>query len=147
MTVHLTKREVVDIVRATLPQAIPIANSCWRNSHLPAGATHCGECIPCFIRRIAVEFSGADPTSYNRDPWNDDPASMSEDDIARRNLADLAELVMKFESSNEEEIMSEWPELYAPTINATEVIALYRRFSYEARTVLSRYPSLTPLLS
>ena len=43
--------------------------------------------------------------------------------------------------------MSEWPELYSPNIDETEVIEMYKRFSKEARTVLSRYSELTPFLS
>jgi hypothetical protein len=69
------------------------------------------------------------------------------EDEARRNTVDLAEFVQRFAVSSDEEIMSEWPELYASAIDAAQTIEMYRRFSGEARDVLSRYPSLAGLLS
>ena len=68
--IHLTKAEVVKKVIDLFPDLIPTANSCWRNARLPAGTTHCGECIPCFIRRIAIEYvMSEDLTAYGRDCW------------------------------------------------------------------------------
>jgi 7-cyano-7-deazaguanine synthase in queuosine biosynthesis len=146
--VHRTKGEVVQVVYDSAPEAIPIANSCWRNTRLPAHVTHCGECIPCFTRRIAIEHNVTpDPTRYHRDPWVEDIVSLAPEDEARRNLVDLAELVKRFERDDEETILSEWPELYYEGINAAEVISMYRRFSTEARSVLGRYRGFRPLLA
>jgi hypothetical protein len=145
--VHKTKKEVVEVVYRNVPESIPVSNSCWRNARLPAGITHCGTCIPCYIRRIAIESHTADPTNYHRDPWIEDVSALPPDDDARRNIADLTELITRFENLSEEAILSEWPELYSPAINAREVIAMYRRFAGEARTVLDKYPMLRPFLS
>lgn len=146
--VHRTKAEVVEVVYDRAPEAIPIANSCWRNTRLPPHFTHCGECIPCFIRRIAIEYNVTpDPTRYHRDPWVENIVSLAPEDEARRNLVDLTELVKRFERDDEETILSEWPELYYEGINAAEVISMYRRFSTEARSVLGRYSGFGRLLA
>jgi 7-cyano-7-deazaguanine synthase in queuosine biosynthesis len=145
--VHRTKAEVVRVIAAALPNAIPASNSCWRNARLWGGATHCGECIPCFIRRIAIEIGGNDNTPYARDPWREPIAGMPEDDEARRNLADLTEFVVRIEGNSDEEMMSEWPELHSANVDAHAVIEMYRRFAREARTVLKRYPALASLLA
>ena len=142
--VHLTKAEVVRKVINLSADMIPAANSCWRSARL---STHCGECIPCFIRRIAIEYSiSEDPTVYDKDCWVEKIGQL-DDDTGRRNITDLAEFVLRIERSSTEDIMSEWPELYSPNINETKVIAMYKRFSKEARTVLSRYSELAPFLS
>ncbi len=142
-----TKREVVDVVRRHLPEAIPAASSCWRNAHLPAGTTHCGACVPCYVRRIAVEHSGPDTTRYARDVWANDIAGLPPDDDGRRNFADLAEFIVRFETATNEELMSEFPDLLSENFDAHEVIEMYSRFAREARTVLARYPATAPFLS
>ncbi len=144
--VYRTKKEVVEVIAAGLPNGIAASNSCWRNTRLPAGVNHCGQCIPCFERRIAVESLHPDPTVYARDPWNEDYSQLDPADDARRNLADLTEFVAHFDGDTNEEIMSQWPELYSDTFDSSQVIAMYRRFAGEARNVLGRYPSLAPLL-
>lgn len=146
--VYKTKAEVIKIVIDRLPASVPVSHSCWRNARLPAGVTHCGECVPCFVRRIAVErWTRPDPTVYGDDSWNEGTLGRSPDDTARRNMADLTDFIVRMESMSNEEIMSEWPELYSPNLEAAQVIDMYRRFAVEARTVLSQYPALTPLLS
>ena len=143
--VYRTKREVIEPVFNRLPEALPVSNSCWRNSRLSGGATHCGECIPCFIRRIAIESFCADDTLYAKDPWSTEFSDLAPEDIGRRNLADLGEFIKIFETSSDEEIMSAWPELYS--LNSPEIIAMYRRFANEAREVMTEYPGLAPLLA
>ena len=144
--VYRTKKEVVEVVERGLPDGIAVSNSCWRNTHLPAGVNHCGICIPCYERRIAIESIRDDPTVYARDPWTENYSGLDPEDDARRNLADMAEFVAHFRSDTNEEIMSQWPELYSDTFDASQVVAMYRRFAAEARLVLGRYPSLAALL-
>jgi 7-cyano-7-deazaguanine synthase in queuosine biosynthesis len=142
-----TKREVIDVVQRVLPEAIPLASSCWRNAHLPAGTTHCGACVPCYVRRIAIEHSGPDATRYARDLWAEDIAGLPPDDDGRRNFADLTEFIVRFESASNEELISEFPDLISDSFAAFEVIEMYRRFAGEARAVLGRYPGPRPFLS
>ena len=57
--VFMTKAEVIEPIWSKLPAALEVANSCWKSARLPAGVTHCGECIPCFIRHIAIRTHGS----------------------------------------------------------------------------------------
>jgi len=109
-------------------------------------ATHCGACIPCILRRIAIESHGADPTAYERNLFTEPFASLSETDDGLRNLADFAEFVVRIERYSEVEIMTEWPDLYSLQITRSEVIGMYRRACAEARNVLGRYSNLAPIL-
>lgn len=146
--VHLTKAEVVKKVINFSPDMLQVANSCWRSARLGGDVTHCGACIPCFIRRIAVEYSMfKDPTAYGRDCWREEISQLGPKDDGRRHIVDLTEFILRIESLSSEDIKFEWPELYSPNINDTEVIAMYKRFSKEARIVLSRYSALEPFLS
>ncbi len=145
--VDMTKAEVVAPLIKKLPQAIPVSTSCWRNTRLPAAATHCGACIPCMIRRIAIEYHTKDSTAYARDTFNEDIGVLHEDDEARRNLVDLTEFIVQFETLPKIEIMSNWPDLYSENINAASAISMYRRAAKESRQVLKKYPKLSALLS
>ena len=145
--VHRTKREVVEIVHRLEPALIPISNSCWMNARLPAGVTHCGTCVPCYIRRIAIESFGVDPTAYGRDVWRETVGDLPANDDARRNIADLIEFVTRFRRDTNEQLLSEFPELYSDNIDASQVIAMYRRSASEAEAVLGRYPGVAPLLA
>jgi 7-cyano-7-deazaguanine synthase in queuosine biosynthesis len=145
--VHKTKAEVTKIVWDKLSAAIPITISCWKTSRMGGEATHCGGCIPCIVRRIAIESHGADPTIYERDLFTEPFASLGDADEGRRNLADFAEFVVRVRRSSEVEIMTEWPELYSPQIVRSEVIGMYRRACAEARNVLGKYSNLAPILT
>jgi 7-cyano-7-deazaguanine synthase in queuosine biosynthesis len=140
----LTKGEVVRKVTQALPSALGIANSCWRNARLTKG-THCGECVPCILRWIAISQSCADPTEYAREAWTEVFANLDPADRGRRNLSDLAEFAVFFGTRSDDDIMSEWPELYE--IDGQAAIAMYRRFASELKRSFSRYPHLQPLVT
>lgn len=144
--VHKTKAEVTKIVWDKLSAAIPATISCWKTSRMVGEATHCGACIPCIIRRVAIESHGPDPTVYERDLFAEQFASLGEADEGRRNLADFAEFVVRVKRYSEIEFMMEWPELYSPQIVRSEVIGMYKRACAEAGKVLSKYPNLAPIL-
>jgi 7-cyano-7-deazaguanine synthase in queuosine biosynthesis len=143
---YRTKRDIVQVVFERLPKAIPLAHSCWKNARLPHGTTHCGECIPCHVRRIAVEHTTSDVTAYARNVWLENVGSLPPEDEGRRNLIDLIEFVHRFATQNADDLMCEFPELYSPNIDPTRAIEMYRRFADEATTVLTRYPNVAPFL-
>lgn len=145
--VYKTKREVVSIVWHGLRKAVPISTSCWKNSRLAPPATHCGACIPCYVRRIAIEHHGTDPTQYAEDPWGIDPARLPEDSEARRNIYDLAEFIFRFKNATDTEIQDEYPELLAADFDVEQVIKMYRRFAVEAEKVWEKYPGPISLLA
>lgn len=141
-----TKAEVVARVASQLPASLPIAISCWSASHLPAGANHCGVCVPCLIRRVAIESSLPDSTRYARDIFTEDFSLLGEDDLGRRNLSDFAEFIAMTGTLSNQEYYDEWPELHNDPGVADAVIAMYRRFSAEAHAILGSYPGMAPLV-
>ena len=146
--VHETKAEVIGRVLEFCPQLIPMTESCWKNARLGEGVSHCGECIPCYVRRIAIEqYGGRDPTQYFCDPWQAPVPLASDDNTGRRNLIDLVEFVVQLETLSDAEVMDEWPELYSVHVDHAEVIAMYRRFAGEARVVLEQYERPSELLT
>ena len=145
--VNMTKGEVTKVVWDKLRNSIPTTISCWKTSRLTGAATHCGSCIPCIIRRIAIESHGPDPTPYERDLFKEKIGTLPPDDDGRRNLADFGEFVVRVESYLSVEMMTEWPDLYSPEIKPDLAIKMYKRAAAEARAVLKRYPGVSPVLT
>ena len=143
---YRTKSEVVASLWRSFRQGIAVSSSCWKNSRLSGGATHCGECIPCYVRRVAIEIHGNDPTAYARNIFIENVRSLPPDDEGRRNLIDLCEFSVHFRGQSEIELMSAWPELYSENIDAAEVINMYRRAADQTIAVLSRYQGIAPLI-
>ncbi len=141
---YRTKADIVEIIRAALPAGIAVSVSCWRTPRGKEQAIHCGVCIPCFVRRVALEFRGDDPTVYEKDPWRIPLENQPGDDTGRRNLVDLGIFVQRVEAASDDEMMHQWPELIALAGGAA--IAMYRRFVAEVRTVLAKYPSISAVL-
>ena len=76
-----------------------------------------------------------------------DIAGLPPEDDGRRNFADLAEFIIRFETATNEDLISEFPDLISDSFDTFEVIGMYRRFAAEARVVLARYPRTAPFLS
>src|SRR5262249_40868283 len=144
--VERTKSEVVKLVGNSYPELIPQTSSCWKNARLGGGATHCGECVPCYVRRIAIEYLGPDPTLYKRDVWTEDFAALSADDAGRRNLFDLAAFRWTCENESAGDLMFRYPELIRDSFDGQAVIKMYKRWADEAKRVWSCYPKLAALL-
>jgi len=145
--VHRTKAEVTKIVWDKLPAAIAKTVSCWKTSRMTGSATHCGICIPCIIRRVAIESNGPDTTVYERNLFAEPFVTLEESDDGRRNLADFGEFILRVQGYSDIEMMTEWPELYSPDVVRSETIQMYKRAATEARQVLGGYPGLTPVLT
>jgi hypothetical protein len=103
--------------------------------------------IPCFIRRIAIESYCPDQTAYARDVFSDNFNGLPPDDEGRRNLADLAEFTIKFETLSNSQLYEEWPELFSENIDAPSTILMYKRAAIETRAVLSKYPVAAQVLT
>jgi hypothetical protein len=117
------------------------------SARITGGYTHCGECIPCIIRRIANENNGIKIDEYNRDILSDDIAHLDPNDTGKRNFVELAEFVNIFHSaSSESQIINSYPELMNDSIDARKAIDMYRRFAIEANQVFSTYPNLASVL-
>jgi 7-cyano-7-deazaguanine synthase in queuosine biosynthesis len=145
---YLTKGEVVTRLPKQLHHLIPRAVSCWRSSRVRT-CHHCGECLPCLSRRIAIESAGAKFSEYERDLFSEDISSLPQSDLGKRNLVELAEFVGHFSgrlSSTEAELIEEYPELLNAHFDQAKGIAMYRRFAAEATSVLQRYPKTRSLV-
>ena len=146
--VYETKAKVVARILAGFPEGIPISTSCWRNARVSVDdINHCGGCVPCLIRRIAIAANGEDETKYHRDLLSEDIKALGDDDDGRRNFADLADFVVRFSKLSNLELITEFPELISDYFEADKAIQMYREFSKEAKQVLSGYLHLKPFLT
>lgn len=142
---YRTKREVVLPIRKSHADLIDVASSCWKNARLAAGVTHCGICVPCQLRRIAIECDSPDTTAYGRNLWMEPIRSLDAFDDGRRNLMELMQFAVQFRDRTGEELMSEWPDLISSDFDAAKAIGMYRRFADEAFTVWSHYTEVSVL--
>jgi 7-cyano-7-deazaguanine synthase in queuosine biosynthesis len=146
---YLTKSEVVCSLPPALHASIPRAISCWRGSRLTKN-THCGECVPCLVRRLALAGAGMVLDEYERDVFNEDMASVPPDNRGKLNLVELMELVRRFSTAdpnNHNVLIEQFPDLVNPHIDLAAAISLYRRFAVEATATLSAYPYMRALLT
>lgn len=143
-----TKAEVILSVIQRLPAAVPVAVSCWKNARLSAGATHCGFCIPCIVRRIAIETHVTDSTAYARNLFSENLSIASvDDDDGRRNLIDYGLFARTVLDTPPSEVTIVWPELISSSISVADTMAMYMRAATEAQVVFAKYPGLAPLLT
>jgi 7-cyano-7-deazaguanine synthase in queuosine biosynthesis len=147
--VHKTKAEVVELIPAKLRPSIEKSISCWMTSRL-VGKTHCGECVPCISRRLALETNGVSLDEYKRDIFRENVGVLAPDDNGKRNLIDLLEFIAHFDGprsiTDENELSFAFPELFNRFVDRTKAIAMYRRFAKSATGVLKSYPEVRRLL-
>ena len=141
---YRTKAEVVARVAQHHPQAIPLSTSCWKTSRIGGG--HCGACVPCYVRRIALETHGVTVDAWKRDMFEEDVGALKDTDDGKRNLTDLALFASDFRTMLDAELDMAYCELYSQDFDHDQTVAMYRRFAEEAQQVLSRYPRLGHLL-
>jgi hypothetical protein len=141
---YSTKAEVIHDTVTNHPGVLRSAISCWKASRVPGALNHCGFCVPCLIRRIAIEWNGPAVNEYARDLLSEDVGALPPEDEGKRNLVELAEFVSLFRRNrNRAEMEHFFPELVTTKFDASQTIDMYRRFAAEAIGVLGRYPSLT----
>jgi hypothetical protein len=117
-------------------------------SYIPGGK-HCGICIPCISRRIALEYNGLRFKEYFNDIFNKDINSLPDTDTGRKNLIDYLEFITKFKKvtpNNKPDLICDFPELINPAFDEDEAIRLYERVSEQSLKVFKRYPKVLKLL-
>jgi hypothetical protein len=145
---YLTKAEVIKQLPEQLRSSMSKAVSCWRASRV-TGFTHCGECVPCLVRRIALESIGVQLDEYERDLFALPVGDLPPEDRGKRNLIDLMLFVRQcalFDLANPASSVETFPDLVNPEVDLQEAMAMYHRFSGEAMAVFARHPSLAMLL-
>ncbi|MGR3175466.1 MAG: 7-cyano-7-deazaguanine synthase [Candidatus Scalindua sp.] len=147
---YLTKAEVISKLNSKLYPSIPSTVSCWKSSRVATKKNHCGECIPCLSRRIAVEYNGLEFDEYKRDIFTEDIKNLPPDDNGKRNLIDLVEFLTKFNNyskSDFDNILNDFPELYNEHIDQKKAVELYRRLAKEAFLVFRKYPKVNEIIT
>jgi 7-cyano-7-deazaguanine synthase in queuosine biosynthesis len=140
---YMTKAEVIRNVATRHVNALRSSISCWKASRVPGAMNHCGFCIPCLIRRIAIESNGEAVNEYARDLLAEDVSVLPADDEGKRNLVELAEFVGLFsQNRTQAELENLFPELVTTKFDAQQAIGMYQRFAVEAVTIFRRYPPL-----
>ncbi len=139
---YKTKAQVVSKIVKFYPELVKKSVSCWRGSRI-TGKNHCGECVPCLIRRISLESNKLAINEYERDILNEDILHLPEDDLGKRNLIDLLEFIHHFSNcQNENYIIEYYPEIVNESFVLKEAIKMYQRFSDEALKVFAKYPKV-----
>lgn len=142
---YKTKAEVVKTLATKHQVAVVESVSCWRGSRVST-SNHCGECVPCLIRRIALEANGLKLAEYARDLLSEDVTVLKEDDEGKRNLVELAEFSLAFKSGSPTDLQYLYPALINLHFDMDAAIAMYKRFADEAFAVMNRYAGVKKLL-
>lgn len=143
---YKTKAETVEKIIRKHPESVKLSVSCWRGSRLSRDFNHCGECVPCLIRRVATEYNGSTLPEYARDLLAMDIDSLPTDDEGRRNVTELAEFAYTFNTCSDAEIEFNYPDLFSDYIDRKQAIEMYRRFAAEAQQILNKYDGVKGLL-
>jgi 7-cyano-7-deazaguanine synthase in queuosine biosynthesis len=143
---YKTKSEVVASIPTVDRGALSQSVSCWRGARVPS-FKHCGDCVPCLVRRIAFESNNIFLAEYKNDLFAQDVPNLDENNEGKRNLVELAEFTQAFASKSDAELEQVFPDLISTDFDRTVAIAMYRRFATEAKTVLSKYPGPAKLFA
>lgn len=145
---YLTKGEVISKLAPVHHHMIGTCISCWRASRVVQD-THCGECIPCLVRRIALEHHGIQLSEYARDLFSEQIGELDPRELGKRNLSELMEFAKRcsaFSPNNSEVVVEQFPELQNDRINLMQALKMYKRFGDEALGVFRNYPHLAKIL-
>lgn len=138
---YQTKGEVVAPLVGVHDPAIALAVSCWQASRV--ATDHCGYCIPCLVRRVALETHGYAADQYARDLLSEDLDAIGPDDDGLRNLADLVEFAARWNSAaSTDELTEAFLELHNADVDGPRAVDMYRRFSAEVLEIVGRYPTV-----
>jgi 7-cyano-7-deazaguanine synthase in queuosine biosynthesis len=142
---YMTKAEAISILYPEHVAAIDHSVSCWKSSR--QSAHHCGECIPCLVRRIAIEYRGGSISGYRRDILSESLNELPESDSGKVNLGELMEFIANFGgSTSDHELIEKYPELISSHFELDNALEMYRRFAAEALNVFRHYPKIGSLL-
>lgn len=146
--IYKTKGEVV---AATVERHEPVIEdtvSCWKASRVNGDMKHCGYCVPCLSRRIALESHGLRLSEYQRDLLNEGVSDLNPSDEGKCNLVDLIEFVSRFSQPySRAELEMEYSELVNEEIDSPSAIEMYQRFAQESLRVFDSYPSVRAIVS
>lgn len=144
---YKTKSEVFSLLPDELKNQAQKSISCWMYSR---GKIHCGECIPCISRRIAIESNGLSFNEYNEDIFNSNITNLPDHSTGKRNIIDYIEFILKFQNftPNDKEIflLDEAQELLNNSIDQNKALDMYIRLAQQSLSVFSKYPNIQRIL-
>lgn len=143
---YKTKAEVFAVLPDKLRKAASSSASCWMIQRLNK---HCGYCVPCISRRIALEYNGISFDEYDFDLFNSDTSKLEDTNDRRRNLADYLEFIVRFRNvtdANKYDLSYEFVELINDAFDFDSAVELYRRVARQSLEVFKKYPHVTKLL-
>lgn len=144
---YKTKAQVVADLCTNHASLVKHSLSCWMTSRLTGKYRHCGDCVPCIVRRIALETNGPTAREWVRDIFCEPLRRLGDDDTGKRNMMELLEFVVTLaEAKSVTELTMQYPELQHPSFDATKAAAMYQQFSKEALAVFENYPEVKGLL-
>lgn len=144
---YMTKGEVIRQIIPKHKDIIEKTVSCWKASRVSQHYHHCGICIPCLVRRIALESNGVSLKEYQTDLLKTDVAKLDADNDGKRNLVELCEFVNMFhENYSLAKLQEKFPELVTESFDASKTVEMYRRFSSEALSVFKHYSGIVRLI-
>ncbi|MDX2191504.1 MAG: 7-cyano-7-deazaguanine synthase [Bacteroidota bacterium] len=145
---YKTKAEVFAVMPNKLQKEVQNSASCWMISHVPQ-EKHCGICIPCISRRIAIEYNGLKVNEYHTDIFTTDINTLADDNTGKRNLIDYLEFIIRFKevtAQNKDELICEFPELINPSIDEDQALKLFERVSQQSFKVFQSYPKVISII-
>ncbi len=143
-----TKAEVISKLPKKLQEKARLSASCWMIHYIPENK-HCGYCIPCISRRIALEYNGIHFDEYYNDIFNYDLNTLLDSDDKKRNIIDYLEFILKFKKvrkANQDELIAEFPELINDSFNLAKAIDLYKRVADQSFKVFENYPNIKKII-
>jgi 7-cyano-7-deazaguanine synthase in queuosine biosynthesis len=144
---YKTKAQVVSKLCSDHPSLIASSLSCWMTSRLTGNFRHCGDCVPCIVRRIALEANGPTAREWARDIFREPLRKLGEDDTGKRNMIELLEFVVTLSDARSvTELTMSFPELRHPSFDTAKAAAMYQQFSKEALAVFENYPEVKCLI-
>lgn len=144
---YKTKAEVVQRLATAYPELVKASISCWKASRISGDLNHCGFCVPCLVRRVAIENNKILIPEYKRDILIENIGELDPEDDGKRNLVDFCEFIASFgDNISNAEIDFNFPELTNDSIDKNLAISMYRRFSKEALSVFENYPHVKQIM-
>lgn len=144
---YLTKAEVVKSLIGYKTAIIKRTISCWQASRVTGQYNHCGYCVPCLIRRIAIENNGIRLNEYKRDILNEDLSRIEPQDEGLKNIKELCLFIkLLSQTKSQANLEDEYPDLINPHFNAVKAATMYKKFAKEALDVFGNYPGIKSLM-
>jgi 7-cyano-7-deazaguanine synthase in queuosine biosynthesis len=145
---YRTKAEVVAATVERHREVIENTVSCWKALRVGGDKKHCGYCVPCLSRRIALETHGLELSEYQMDLLRVQVSGLDADHEGKRNLVEMIEFVRTFGGSlSQADLEWEYPDLLlGEEIDPSAAVEMYRRFAREALDVFNRYPSVKTMM-